>query len=191
MSASVSSMRLALLAGVMGLGFSCTAQAQNVDKLIKNSEVFVSLGSADMGYSDSGLALRLGVDTPGIVPLGQVNIGGTAYYTHTSSSYKYNGYGDCSWDYSSNVISAGPTLNFPVEKTGFTLQGRITASIGFLSSSAKCNGNSYGYSADSGTDLHIGLGLGAKYQIDKQFSVRADWDDWGYSTLTVGVGYKF
>jgi hypothetical protein len=189
MSASASSLRLALVAGVMGLGFSCAAQAQNVDKLIKNSEVFVSLGSADMGYSDSGLALRVGVDTPAIVPMGQVNVGGTAYYTHTGSSYKYAA--GCSWDYASNVVSVGPTLNFPLEKTGFTFQGRITASIGFLSASAKCNGYSNVYSADDGTDFHIGLGLGAKYQIDKQFSVRADWDDWGYSTLTVGVGYKF
>lgn len=187
MLASQLASRLAVVLGTIGLGFCATAQAQNIDKLTKNAEAFATVGTSDMGYTDSGFALRLGVDAPGLVPMGAFNVGGIAYYTHTGSSYKYS---PCSWDYSSNVLSAGPTLNYALPSTKLTFQGRLTGSIGFLSASGHCSSGG-SYHADSGTDFDIGLGLGVKYQLNDKFSLRADWDDWGYSTLTVGVGMKF
>ena len=168
---------------------SAHAQASNLS--LTGAEYFAALGTSDMGYSSSGLAIRLGVDSAPIVPLGPVNIGATAFYTHTSSTYDYSYYYSCKWNYAAHIFSAGPTLNLPLSNTRLTFQGRLTGSYSILSASVDCGGANYTYAADSGSTFKIGFGGGVKYKLTDKITLRADWDDSAYSTFSVGVGIKF
>ena len=152
------------------------------------SEFFLSVGSSDMGYSDGGVALRAGVDFTGLAPVGPANLGLIAHYTYVNSDDRWRPW-ECDWRYTAHVVSAGPSLNLPLQGTRVSLQGRLTGNLGVVNASGRCGSGSY--VADSGSGFDIGLGLGAKYQLNDKLSLRVDWDDWGYSTLSFGVGFKF
>jgi opacity protein-like surface antigen len=144
-------------------------------------QFFGQIGFSDYGYSNDGVAIKVGADFASNLG-GVKHMGLTAFYAHTEADNDFFGN---KWDYETHTFALGPAFTFPIQGSKLSLQGRVFLELD------RSRVRSPGGSA-SDTDIDIGLGLGAQFALDNKMSLRFDYDTLNnVDTLTIGVGVKF
>lgn len=173
------------LALIAALGAGAAHAADGIN--LRGATVYGMVGSSDAGYSNSGLGLKLGTDFgPGL--LGARELGLTAFYAYSGASNDYFDSNCSRWNISSHSLALGPTFTLPLHGTKLAFQARGYGSINFWNVQAGCSQWN-----QSGTELDLGYGVGAQYQLTPNLALRLDWDSvgWTSSVFTVGLGMKF
>ena len=170
---------MAAIIAAISIGATSHAVAQQV-------EGYAQLGFGSIsGVSDSGLGVKLGADFAKDL-FGVKNLGATGWFMRFNTE-ETGCFGCSKWEWTYQGFGGGITYSTPPAAVIF--QGRLIAGINKLDLSG-CAG---GCSGSSGNEFRIGLGLGAAVPLNKQMSVRIDWDAPAsdISMLSAGIGYKF
>ncbi len=136
---------------------------------------------------------------------GMARIAGGYHFSPTwAAEVGYSTFGDSVIDYGATGKDTVKVSSVQVAAIGnlpLSAQFDLTGKIGFASNSAKYSTTVVGIGAadESKTDLLIGVG--AQYHVSSQFSLRAQYDNFGKtgkgaspikaSAFTVGVAYNF
>jgi opacity protein-like surface antigen len=167
----------------VGLGLAALAFAWHGAAAAPGSQFYAQAGFSDYGYTDDGLAIKLGADfAPNLGGLKYLGL--TAFYVHTDGDDRY--FGD-KLSYETDTFALGPAVTFPLQGTKLALQGRAYLELDRVRAETRC------CERVSDNDMDVGLGFGVQYTLDQKMSFRVDYDELGNSleTLTVGIGFKF